>query len=173
MRVILAYVASLDGRVTGPHGEPSREWASPEDQTFFSHLVQEIGTVIMGRNTYEEHKHLFSHTPHVRRIVLSRRDAPSEKVPGVTFSSDSPAALIERLAQEGLSSVLLAAGPHLSNIFLKEELVSDLYVTIEPVIFGSGLSMFSDEAAQTNLELIEQKTLNPRGSILLKYKVRV
>lgn len=174
MKVTLAFVVSLDGRVTGPKGEESRDWASPEDQKFFADLVQKTGTVIMGRNTYLLHKKYFTKSPHIRRIIMTR-DATlaASRKPGIEFSSLSPTKLIKKLEKEGCREVLLAAGPLLSAAFLKSKLVTDFYLTVEPIIFGSGLPIFDGVVGRPKLTLVSSKKLNTGGTMLLKYKVHV
>jgi len=48
-------------------------------------------------------------------------------------------------------------------------LIDEIILTIEPRLFGSGLSLFSDNV-NVNLELLEAKKIND-SSIMLKYKV--
>lgn len=174
MKVTLAFVASADGRVTGPHGEQSRTWASPEDQRFFADLVQKTSTIILGRTTYLEHKKYFSKSPHIRRIVMtSDKKLAATKVPGIEFSTETPVRLIRRLDREGVKKVLLAGGPRLSAAFMHAKLVSEFFLTIEPKVFGGGLPLFDGPVGRPNIDLVSTKKLNAAGTILLKYKVRV
>lgn len=174
MKVLLAFVASLDGRVTGPRGEQSRTWASPQDQQFFTGLVQKTGVVIVGRNTYLEHKKYFSQSPHIRRIVMtSDAKLTSTKISRLEFSTETPSKLIRRLEREGVKKVLLAGGPRLSAAFMRAKLVSEFFLTIEPKIFGGGLPLFEGSVGKPKLTLVSTKRLNTAGTILLKYKVRV
>lgn len=172
MKVILAFVASADGRVTGPRNEPSREWASPEDQKFFAELVQKTGVVIMGRSTFLLHKKFFSKSPHIRRIVMtSDTKLAATKVPGIEFSTEKPTRLIRRLEREGVNKVLLAGGPRLSAAFMHAKLVSDFFLTIEPKIFGGGLPLFDGLVGKPRFALTATKRLNSGGTILLHYRI--
>ena len=67
--------------------------------------------------------------------------------------------------------MLLVGGSKIYSSFMKEGLVDELYLTIEPVVFGNGKNLFSDESFETKLELVSSKKLNKKGTILLKYRV--
>lgn len=173
MKITLSFVASADGRVTGPNDEQSRTWASRDDQSFFARLVEENGLVIMGRNTYEEHKRFFAKTPHIRRIVMTAR-APEKYPPrGVEFSTLSPAKLVEWLKRQGCKKALLAGGPRLSAAFFKAGLVNELILTVEPKVFGGGLPILEGKIGKPELTLFSAKKLNTSGTLLLRYKVHV
>lgn len=173
MKITLSFVASADGRVTGPKGEQSRTWASPDDQSFFAKLVEENGLVILGRNTYEKHKQFFSKTPHIRRIVMTN-GAPDKRAPkGVEFSSLSPTKLVRSLKKQGCKKALLAGGPRLSAAFFKAKLVSELILTIEPRLFGGGLPILEGKIGKPKLALLSVVKINRAGTLLLRYKVHV
>jgi dihydrofolate reductase len=173
MKITLSFVASADGRVTGPKGEQSRTWASPHDQSFFAKLIEKNGLVIMGRNTYEKHKRFFSKTPHIRRIVMTS-GAPDKRAPlGVEFSTLSPAKLVQKLRKERVKNGLLAGGPRLSAAFFKAKAVNELILTIEPRVFGGGLPILEGSVGKPKLSLLSVKKLNSSGALLLRYKVHV
>ncbi len=173
MHVTLSFVASADGRVTGPKGEQSYTWASAEDQSLFARLVRENELVIMGRNTYEKHKRFFAKAPHIRRIVLTSRRTNVHAPQGVEFSSLPPKKLMQSLEKRGFKKALLASGPRLSAAFLKTKLVNELILTIEPKLFGGGLPLLEGVVGKPKLELLSFEKLNGAGTVLLRYKVHV
>ena len=172
MRVILAYVVSKDGFLVGPHGEQSGSWASSEDQEHFKKLARECGVVIIGSNTYEVHKDIFSNDG-MRRIVMTRHPEKytSEKRKEFEFTSLTPFDVIEQLKSEGREKVLIAGGPALYREFLKTELVGELQETVEPLLIGDGLSAARGVPSNARLELVDTKQLNTRGTLLHTYRV--
>ncbi len=171
MKIILSFVASADGRVTGPKGEQSRTWASSDDQSFFTKLIEESGIVIMGRNTYEEHKQFFVKTPHIRRIVMTSGASDKRAPRGIEFSALSPKRLVQSLEKQGCKQALLAGGPRLSAAFFKANLVNELVLTIEPELFGGGLPVLDGALGKHKLNLVSVKKMNQAGTVLLRYAV--
>lgn len=171
MKITLSFVASADGRVTGRKGEETRTWASTDDQSFFAKLIEDNGLVIMGRNTYEEHKEFFSKTPHIRRIVMTSGTPDKRSPKGVEFSSLSPTKLVLSLKKQGCTKALLASGPRLSAVFFKAKLVNELILTIEPRVFGGGLPILEGAPGKPQLSLISTKRINRAGTVLLRYSI--
>lgn len=170
MKITLSFVASADGRVTGPNGEQSREWASSEDQSFFGTLVERVDVVIMGRNTYEEHKQFFLASPDKRRIVMTSKNLIAPPGTRIEFTNLPPAELTHKLEKERVEKILLAGGPRLSAAFLKARLVNELLLTIEPKVFGGGLPVLDGDIGSPQLSLTSFERIGPE-TVLLRYHV--
>jgi dihydrofolate reductase len=69
----------------------------------------------------------------------------------------------------GYKKALLCGGAGLNSLFLKKKLITELIITIEPIIFGQGLSLFSHKT-EINLKLIENKKIND-STLILRYKI--
>src|SRR4051812_35139957 len=95
-----------------------------------------------------------------RKIVVytSRPDELSE-FDGVEATNESPADLLKRLESEGYSQVAICGGSSVYFQFVEAGLVDELYLTIEPVLFGKGMPLFSD-TLDLKLNLKEVKNLN-------------
>lgn len=174
MKVILAVVASADGRITGPRGEQSKSWASSEDQAHFQKLIRQNGVVIIGRNTYLVHRKQLKLTKEIRRIVMTSDPGRLKKdeVKGrLEFTSLSPVRLIQALRKGGYRQAILAAGPRLSAAFIKAKLVTELHLTIEPKMFGAGLPILDGNFKEVRLRPLGIKPLNKFGTLLLRYKI--
>jgi riboflavin biosynthesis pyrimidine reductase len=61
----------------------------------------------------------------------------------VEYSNLSPRELLDQLAREGVETVALAGGSSVYSQFLRDGLVTDVFLTIEPVLFGSGVPLAS------------------------------
>lgn len=173
MKVNLAIVISLDGRTTRGD-EPSQIWASPEDKQHLDGMIAGAGVIITGRKTYEIIRPYVKLSPAIRRIILTRdpENYKNDVVPGQReFSNESPRDLISRLENEGYREVLLLSGEKLSTAFFDEQLISDIIVTVEPLIFGEGKGITLPIKQSINLFLIDIQKLNTKGTVLLRYKV--
>ncbi|MFA6081553.1 MAG: dihydrofolate reductase family protein [Patescibacteria group bacterium] len=87
------------------------------------------------------------------------------------FSNETPEKLIERLSTLGYKKALLVGGSIINGLFLKNNLVDELYLTIEPKIFGKGKNIVEEQSLDKSLQLINVKKLNKTGTLLLKYKI--
>jgi dihydrofolate reductase len=87
----------------------------------------------------------------------------------VSFTKQSPAALIKRLRQGDGKHIWLMGGGELARDFLKADLVDELYIGIVPVLLGEGIPLFPSGFPQRNFALVENKSFS-KGLIALKYQ---
>lgn len=150
MKILLAMVISADGKTTRGDDPGTHAWASPEDQAHFQALKEKIRVLIMGRKTYEA-----AGKPHgdgIRRIVMSRET-------GFVLPDD-------------IEEVLLVGGSELNAEFFKRKLINEIYLTIEPKLFGAGLPLAQMAGVEVHLKLKNVTQLNPQGTLLLHYDVQ-
>lgn len=174
MKIILVMVETLNGKTTKGTTAGTSSWASQEDQDYFFKTLSENNLFIMGRRTYEAAKENMQLSDDRLRIILtsSPEKFVNDEVKGqLEFSSDDPQSLIKNLAERGYTQAILLGGAHTNTDFLKEKLVSEIWLTLEPKIFGTGNNLFSDEQLELDLELLSNEKLNPQGTLLLKYHV--
>lgn len=172
MKVICVMVASVNGKTTSTQKPLLHNWTSEEDQTYFSQLIQQSSLLIMGRLTYEAAKKDMQHSDgRLRVIITSDPEAfAKEAIPNqLEFTNETPVALITRLEQEGFTKALLLGGAHTNTTFIQENLINELWLTIEPALFGSGNPLFADGTFEKNLKLLSVEKLNSEGTLLLKY----
>ena len=164
MRTFLIAAITADGFIGRDSGHTA-DWTSNEDKKVFVRLTKEAGTLVFGSTTFDT---IGKALPDRRNIVMTSN--PSRyKVEGVEFVSESPKQLLERLDSEGVQVVAIGGGAHVYQSFMEAGLVDELYLTVEPVIFGQGVSLFSGQL-DTRLELLESTNLND-NVILLHYRV--
>lgn len=174
MKIILPMVISLNGKTTKAEETDNHSWTSKEDQNYFSRLINKNTALIMGRTTFEAAEHLMQHTPNRIRIVMTKspeKYQPKEIKDQLIFTNKSPYEIATMLEERGHTQALLVGGERVSSLFLKERLVQEIWLTVEPKIFGKGKNMFKPSNIEVNLKLKSTKTLNPQGTLLLKYKI--
>src|SRR3989344_3206281 len=67
-------------------------------------------------------------------------------------------------------SDVVLGGTKTYSWFLENDLLDELYLTIEPITFGRGLPLFdTSKALETRFKLESSKQLNERGAVLLHY----
>ena len=163
MRVFLIAAISADGFIARDENQLSTTWTSKEDHKFFSDMTKEAGVIVMGGTTYRT---VNRPLPGRRNIIYSHQKIEQE---GVETTQEAPDKLLARLEREGCKAVAICGGQSIYDMFLEAGLVQELYLTIEPQLFGAGIPLVKSPMTQ-QLELIEQSKLN-EDTLLMHYKV--
>lgn len=159
MIVTLIAAMSADGFIAQSGDQSSLDWTSKEDTRFFVEKTKEIGTVVMGRKTFGT---IGRALPGRRTIVMSAKGRPEDAPEGVEYSAEAPNTLVARLAEEGVGRVAICGGASVYAQFLTAGLVDELFLTVEPVLFGSGIPL-APECGRIDLELMESRALGDRA----------
>lgn len=174
MKITLILVASVNGKTTRGNETNIYSWTSQEDKDFFFSVHKQHNLIVMGRKTYEAAKEIITPDPNKPRVILTK--SPEKyahlEVPGLEFSNETPAALVHRYERLGFTKMLLVAGSSVTTEFVTANLVTDMYVTLEPYLFGSGREIVEESDIAAGLELKEIKQLNTKGTVLLHYTFR-
>jgi len=166
-------VTSVDGKSTKGN-LPDQSWASSEDQKHLSKLISENDLILMGGKTYEFAKSHIKPSEGKLRIVVTHdpEKFSDDAIAGqLEFTNLSIPELIQNLENRGFNRMLLLSGENLNKEFFENDLIDEIYLTIEPKIFGSGKGMIAEFSLDVNLQLMEMEKLNEQGTILLRYKV--
>ena len=182
MNVILVAVVSLDGKLTRSMGSGSStniddpdiyKWTSREDQDFFFGKIKNAKLIVMGSGTYEAVRDNLNFEKKDRlRIVLTKNTEKykDQEMPGVLeFRNQSLIDLYDSMIDH--TEMLVVGGAKVYSSFMKEGLVDEIYLTMEPVIFGRGKPLFGEEFV-ANLKLVSMKKLNSNGTLLFRYIVK-
>lgn len=174
MKITMVMLMTVDGKTTQGDNENIYTWTSPEDQKHFFSLIKKNNLIVMGRKTFEASRPVIKLEKGKLRIVLTHHPEKysKESVKGqLEFSNETPEKLVKRMEGFGYKKILLVGGATINGLFLKENLVDELYLTIEPKIFGSGKNIVEGQLLDRFLQLINVKKLNKKGTLLLRYKI--
>lgn len=174
MRLILIAAQSLDGYITR-HDTPGSEFASPEDRTFFREALRGFDCCVMGGETYRTARDLIRSAlmPQRLRVVLTQTPEKfaDDAVPrSLEFSNAAPARLAADLADRGLQNCAILGGSQIHSLFLEAGLVDEIWLTIEPLLFGGGTPLLARRTS-TRLKLLARENLSA-DTLLLKYRVK-
>lgn len=163
MNVILYMAMSVNGYIAKEGDETP--WSATEWERF-STFVKKTGNLIVGRTTFEiMNKHNeFQQIGNPDTVVVSNTQTTAPNF------VDSPEKAIKLLEERGFSEILVAGGGMLNTSFLKKGLIDEIYLDVEPFLFGKGIKLFSDDDFEVNLELLEIRKLS-NNSLQLHYKV--
>ena len=163
---------SIDGFISR-HQEPGTDFCSTQDAAFLASSLRAFDSMIMGRKTYEtlRDRILASTSGQYLRKIQTKTPAlfSEERREGtIEFTNASPIAICQDLAVRGRTRCALLGGGETYTAFLKADLVDELWLTIEPVIFGTGVSL-ANEALDNRFRLLSTENL-ANDTLLFKYE---
>jgi len=170
----LAIVASINGKSTKGEIANVRLWSSKEDQKYFSSLIKKSNLIVMGRETYEAARPIIKLTPGKLRVVLTinpERFGRFKVLGQLEFTNESPSGLVKRMEALGYKKMLLVGGSSINSLFFQQNMIDEVWVTLEPYIFGRGKNLIEETNLDVSLQLKSVKKLNKKGTLLLKYSV--
>lgn len=172
MQIILIVASSLDGFITH-HDRPGSAFTSAEDKAYFRAVLAGFSASVVGGTTYRAERELFlsKRTPGRRQVVMTRNPdafASDARAGELEFTSESPHALVARLKGLSIQRVALLGGSQVHSLFLDAGLVDELWLTLEPRLFGTGTPLLAGKADH-KLKLIGQDHLGG-DTLLVKYK---
>jgi dihydrofolate reductase len=186
MRSLVFFMhASLDGFAAKPKGELNWVTVNEEIFDFVATLTDQADTALYGRVTYQmmeaywptagqkpgASKHDKEHSVwygNVSKVVLSRT-LDGKGLKNTLVISNNLAENINKLKQQPGKNILIFGSPRASHSLLKEGLIDEFWIFINPVLLGQGTPLFKDVPATTKLKLLETKTFSS-GVIALHYK---
>lgn len=170
MNVIMYLAITPNGMIARENGDES--WVSPEDWDRFAAKAKDVGNFIIGRTSYE----IIKKTGEISRfidvrviVVTSDKNYKTEGVKHVAV--DSPKAAVLLLENEGFKEALVAGGATLNGAFMREKLVDEILLDVQPIVFNKGIPLFGDAAFEAKLELIGTTKLSAT-EVQLHYKVK-
>ena len=161
---------TLDGIIAKDKNQ-NADWTTKADKKVFIEETKKASAIIMGNATF---KAMGSKSlPGRFNLVLSlepEKYKHLEKPGELEFMKAKPEEVVKYLEKKGYQSAILGGGAQTNSFFLKAGLVDEIYITVEPKIFGVGMNFTEGEDLDLNLELIESKEIGDQA-VFLKYRI--
>nr|ALG03713.1 thymidylate synthase [uncultured bacterium] len=165
MHCFIIAALSADGFLAEKSNQNSTGWTSAEDTQFFKERTKQAGVVVMGRTTYET---VGKPLPGRLNIIYSRQTPGSGLPENLRYTQLAPQELLEQLQAEGHSEVAICGGSSIYTQFMKAGVVDTLYLTIEPILFGQGINLFTEPLGGKKLTLRKVSNLSSQ-TVLLEF----
>ncbi len=165
MDVILLMAATLDGKIARD-SDQLVDWTGKADKKYFVEVTRQAGAMIMGSKTYDT---IGKPLPGRKNIVMTRDKTRKSRDKNLIFTDQSPGQILKDLEDEGFTQVALIGGAMVNSLFARGNLITEIHLTLVPVLFGTGLSLFTHELSM-DLEFMESREIDT-GHLLLIYKV--
>ena len=165
MRCIAIAAVTIDGKIALDTSHFS-DWTSKEDKDFLRGMLDQSDVVVVGNNTYKTAIEPLSK----RNCVVFTASVRTSEHMGDTLTYCNPASSDCVPLLEKYGTVAVLGGTKTYTWFLDNDLLDELYLTIEPLVFGRGLPLFeSSKNINAQFKLESTKRLNEKGSLLLHY----
>jgi dihydrofolate reductase len=172
MKKIALVATSLDGYIT-KHDSEGATFTSEADQKYFREVLKTFDCSVMGANTFETSKDVILNSRHVDRLRVVWTKSPEkyrhhQHQDRLEFSSESLSSILENLQAKGKQRCAILGGTSVYTACLEQGLLDELWVTLEPVVFGSGKKL-AEGMLEVGLELVGLEKLS-KNTLLLNYR---
>jgi dihydrofolate reductase len=176
-KVIYSLTNSLDNFIARPDG--GADWILMDDEIMkeFPEFFKSFDIVLMGRKTYD---HAYAQNQDtsqsasgfmgMKTYVFSRtlKESPSAEVKIVSGNAGE---FVRNLKNQSGKDIWLMGGGNLAASLVKENLVDEISLAIQPVLLGSGIPLFPEIGRQIDLQLLNCKTYK-NGIVSVSYRVK-
>jgi dihydrofolate reductase len=157
-RIKLYIATSLDGFIAREDGRI--DWLTeyennPTTDYGYSEFYSSIGTVLMGRKTYEQILE-FGDWPYKEKksYVFTKKKDILHCENNVEFVTEDLRKFVNQLKESAEQDIWLVGGSQLIKAFIEENLVQELILFIVPIILGSGINLFDHIGKQIKLQTL-------------------
>lgn len=164
MKLILLMAMTADG-IIARDSRHFPDWTGTADKRMFKKMTMDAGVVIMGRRTFQT---IGKALPRRLNIVMTRYPEKQVSADNLIFTNDAPGQLLKKISQQGYQKAILAGGATINSLFMRENLIDEMVITVIPKLFGQGISMFAEMVDQ-RITLSHSYEIEP-GVLVLHYK---
>jgi len=170
MRISIYMAVSANGMISNSRNVP--DWLSPEYGNNLVSVCQKKKAVIMGKTTYNILAP--DYLPLQKEgttVVLTTGEQAKSNNPTVVFTKNKVTEIVEMLVKKGHTEAVIIGGATAIGGFINAGLVDDIYLVVEPLLFGSGLPLLKNIEIELKLTLQDIKTLN-ENTVQLHYEIQ-
>ena len=169
----LFIASSLDGFIARKNG--SLDWLDEigsKEQTDAGYLdfINTIDTIILGRNTYEEILSFGIEWPYKEQntIVVTSQKGYKINTPKTSVINTINSSSITQVLTDSHKNIWVLGGGKTITEFLNLKFITEITITIIPIILGEGIKLFPNHPTETKLKLINAQSFES-GMVNLSY----
>lgn len=150
-------------------------WVTATEWSSFSGTIKANGNMVIGRRTYEimlkNDEFNRAGLNEIKTVVLTNNTSLKIHNPKFISVATSPREAVDILCKQDFETIMVCGGGKLNSSFMKEGLIDEIYLDVEPIVFGRGIQLFLPEEFEFKLQLLEVNKLSD-NTIQLHYKVK-
>jgi dihydrofolate reductase len=174
-KVVLSMMVSLDGYIESSNPEEYWHNWNEEMSAYMMDFFKTVDTFIYGRKSYED---MIAYWPpltdefatvmnQTQKLVFSRT---LDKVNwNSTLITKDPVDEIQRMKQQDGKNLVLFAGADLAETFIKNNLIDEYRLIVNPIVLGGGKPLFKNINQPFSLKLNDTIIFNC-GNVILIYE---
>ena len=174
--VVLYIATSLDGYIAKPDG--NLDWLTsfplPEKGDYgYESLLKSIGTIIMGRKTYEDLIGFGIDWPYTEfaTYVITRNKELTVNTPNTTLHTDNFPIILDTIKEKSGKDIWLVGGGEIVSLFLNQNLIDKMIISVIPMLLGAGIPLFQGMEKEANWELAHIESFET-GVVNLTYNLK-
>jgi dihydrofolate reductase len=154
-KVILGVAVTLDGFIEGPNGE--YDWCFTDQDYGLNDFMKRIDGIIMGRKSFDISNAYDGPNPwkDVKTYVFSRSVTKAPE--NVEIVKGDVVEIVSKLKNLPGKDLWLFGGAELTTTFVNADLVDEFWLSVHPILLGSGKSLFNNIVDRKKLVLKEHK----------------
>ena len=166
-KVILNLAVSLDGFIEGPNGE--YDWCFDDQDYGLEAFYEDIDAIFIGRKSFEmvgagtfadKKMYIFSDT-------LTATPGDNTAI----ISSANFDEKVDAIINESAGNIWLFGGAELVSALINKNMISELLLSVHPVILGAGKPLFTGLKERVDLVLAGQQSFSS-GLVQLRYLMK-
>jgi dihydrofolate reductase len=177
---------SIDGCIAGPNDE--MDWLVLDDDKlneYVNKLTDTVGTIILGRKMTDVFISYWSDAMskpdepwnafakkmiEIPKVVFTKTLSKSEWINTDVATGDLKDEITKLKSQNG-KDIIVYGGASFDSSLIKEKLIDEFYLFINPFLMGTGKTIFKDLREIQKLTLLESIAFES-GVVLLHYEVK-
>jgi dihydrofolate reductase len=173
-KLILGLAVTLDGYIEGPNGE--YDWCFTDQDYGMNEFFDRIDAMFIGRKSYEmvqqyadsNNGEIVPDGQAMTEYVFSKTLKTVKE--GAVLISEDHIAEVQKIKELPGKDIWLFGGASLADALMKEGLVDEIWMSVHPLLLGSGKPLFHKQDSRTSLTLLESKTYET-GLVSLRYSI--
>ena len=159
MRQLKLFIAtSLDGFIAGQQGEI--DWLFTDQDYGYKNFYQSIDTTLIGNQTYQQILG-FGEFPYPDKTnYVFTRHPTNKDSKTIKFITGNLIDFVKSLKRQPGKDIWLVGGGQINTIMHNAGLIDEIILSIHPIVLGNGISLFTDEAKQTDFKTVNCQTFD-------------
>jgi dihydrofolate reductase len=176
---------SIDGCIAGPNNEMDWLIRDSKNLKYIHEIAESVDTILLGRKMTDEFISYWADVMNkpddpmyafakkmieIPKVVFTKTLNKSKWVNTELAKGDLKDEITKLKTQNG-KDILVYGGASFDSSLIKENLIDEFYLFVNPIVMGNGKNIFKDIKEIQKLSLIESKVFD-YGLVLLHYEVK-
>lgn len=170
-KAVVFIAASIDGFIATHDDDLSFLSAVEKEGEDYGYaaFISTVDTVILGKKTYDKVISMGYPFPHADKEAYIITRTPQPSAGSAQFYTGDVVDLLQRLKQQEGRTIFIDGGAYVVNRLLQAKLIDELYLSVIPVMLGSGIALFQQNNPLQKAQLLQSKSYDT-GLVQMHYR---